>query len=372
MKIVLLSRFFPYIGGRERVVLSLSQFLAQTHKVTVASPDIGIALKGLEIVGTEPSHLRKYLTRFRPDIINSHTYYLTPNVLDVASEYEIPVCLTIHTDILRFGTDEAKSIFRSIAKRVDCVITVSNHGYQQMINDGLHHLKVKRIYSGIDPTIFDGKKISRKIVRPPFELPVDKFIFATPARMTPNKGIEVLIDAIQILPRKIREKMLFWIITPASRNREDEVRYAVKILELAERRNLDQVKMSFAGFTAMPFSYKAADAFILPSLTEEFPVSILEAMASKLPIIATNVGGVKEAIGSGAGSLVSPNNPEELSNAILRIFQDRDEARRLSIAGRRRVLQKFTLRRMCAEYMNTYREICKDHGNTGQLYHSSY
>jgi glycosyltransferase involved in cell wall biosynthesis len=97
------------------------------------------------------------------------------------------------------------------------------------------------------------------------------------------------------------------------------------------------------------------DCFALPSLGEGISNTLLEAMASRLPIVATRVGGNGELIESGVtGLLVPPGNVEALSGALVAQCSDRARARRQAKAARRVAEARFSLNRMVADYCNLY------------------
>lgn len=112
----------------------------------------------------------------------------------------------------------------------------------------------------------------------------------------------------------------------------------------------------FAGERAdVPDIMRGLDCFVLPSLAEGVSNTILEAMASRLPIVATRVGGNVELIESGmTGSLVPPANSDALAEAMLRYFRDRSAARRHAKAARRNAENRFSLARMVADYAGLY------------------
>jgi glycosyltransferase involved in cell wall biosynthesis len=95
----------------------------------------------------------------------------------------------------------------------------------------------------------------------------------------------------------------------------------------------------------------AADLFVLPSLWEGLPLAILEAMSAGCPVIATDVGGVKEVIIDGQnGIVVPPADPAALAEALLRLLKNKKERERFAEAAMERVRSDFSAERMCQEY----------------------
>jgi sugar transferase (PEP-CTERM/EpsH1 system associated) len=114
------------------------------------------------------------------------------------------------------------------------------------------------------------------------------------------------------------------------------------------RGHRDDVESALAG----------ADVFVLASTTEGISLTLLEAMAAALPIVATDVGGNREVVVSGeTGWLVPPRSPEALADALLAAIRDREQERRFGAAGRRRVEALFDLRVMVRRYESLYREV---------------
>ncbi len=100
---------------------------------------------------------------------------------------------------------------------------------------------------------------------------------------------------------------------------------------------------------------RTADLFVLSSRSEGLPMTLLEAMASGLPIVATNVGGIPEAVTSGeTGLLVPPANPRALADAILTLFQHPDQRAAMGTAARARAIADYSLDTMTARYMALY------------------
>ena len=95
--------------------------------------------------------------------------------------------------------------------------------------------------------------------------------------------------------------------------------------------------------------------FVLSSITEGISLTLLEAMARGLPVVATRVGGNPEVVADGeTGLLVSPRDPGALANAMLGLWTQMDTCSLLGLAGRHRVEQHFDVRRMVADYETLY------------------
>ena len=119
---------------------------------------------------------------------------------------------------------------------------------------------------------------------------------------------------------------------------------------LVQAKGLGDV-FQFAGFHSNTSRYlKTFDIFALPSLSEGLSSAILEAMATSLPIVATNVGGIPElVIHEDNGLLVTPKDATALASAIQRLSENPDESRRMGLRGRERMEEKFTIERKISE-----------------------
>jgi glycosyltransferase involved in cell wall biosynthesis len=101
-----------------------------------------------------------------------------------------------------------------------------------------------------------------------------------------------------------------------------------------------------------------ADAFVLPTLWEGLPISILEAMAAALPVVASQVGGIPEEVLDGhTGLLVPPSDPVALAAALRRLDADGEAARALGRAGHALALRRFSLGRMVERYDALFRSL---------------
>ena len=104
----------------------------------------------------------------------------------------------------------------------------------------------------------------------------------------------------------------------------------------------------------------ALDVFALPSLSEGLPLVILEAMATQVAVVSTNVGGIPKVIESGeTGLLVPPSDDAAMKAALVRLQGEPKEAARLALAGRALAQREYSSERMADEYLALYRAALK-------------
>jgi glycosyltransferase involved in cell wall biosynthesis len=107
----------------------------------------------------------------------------------------------------------------------------------------------------------------------------------------------------------------------------------------------------------------AADVFVLPSRQEGMPLAALEAMDAGLPVVATDVIGTAEVVAHGrTGTLVPPQDPARLAEALAELLADPDLRQRHAEAGRRRYVERFTARRMAEDTLRVYRDVLAQAG----------
>ena len=124
-----------------------------------------------------------------------------------------------------------------------------------------------------------------------------------------------------------------------------------------------QENVKFLGFREdVPSLLRAMDVFLLPSLSEGLPLSVLEALALQKPVVASDVGGIPEVVEDGiTGYLVPPKNPQALADKILLLLRNPQLAAEFGKEGRKSVEQAFSLEHMIQEYQSLYEELCQ-HG----------
>lgn len=220
-------------------------------------------------------------------------------------------------------------------------IAVSEAVREQMIAYyGLPARRVVTVRNGIDIGVFgqiDGKtgKSSGSAVA------------GTAARLAPMKGLEYLIDAAARLQQRGSR---FELRIAGTGSLLPELR------RRAEQRDLGR-SVRFVGHVEdMAGFYQDLDLFVLPSVsTEGLPLTVLEAMASGLPVVATDVGGTAEAVRHGIdGLIVPPRDAEALAGALANLLNSPERRQEMGRSGRQRVADEFSRERVATEVHNIY------------------
>jgi glycosyltransferase involved in cell wall biosynthesis len=181
--------------------------------------------------------------------------------------------------------------------------------------------KVQVIYYGIPATYFDAHTtLNRQMLRHSLGIPTEAVVCFTSARLATVKGHQYQLEAIQQLRKNGFDQLYFlWAGTGGGNkyvNVEEQLKASVRQLGLSDR-------VKFLGQrTDIPDLLDASDIFILTSKAEGMPLSIMEAMAKGLPIIATAVSGIPEELGTTGKLLPDPNsNPEATINELVTTLQ---------------------------------------------------
>lgn len=210
--------------------------------------------------------------------------------------------------------------------------------------------KVSQIYNGVDTDRFHPSAETRAVIPGcPFGAR-GEWLLGTVGRMEAIKDplnlARAFVRALELQPAAADRLRLVLVGDGALRGELEGLLARPGIRE----------KVWFAGERAdVPEVLRGLDCFVLPSLAEGVSNTILEAMASRLPIVATRVGGNAELVESGmTGTLVPAANSDALAEAMLGYFNDPALARRHARAARRAAESRFSLARMTADYMSLY------------------
>ncbi len=230
--------------------------------------------------------------------------------------------------------------------KADLIITTCEKAKNEIFQNGIDDKKIKVLYNGIDEKLFQN--CSNNIQSEVLELknPND-LLFLNVASIVPVKNHEVLIRIIEKISKKYRTKYPIKLaIIGKDYTKSFPKKNSQNILWLGPKKH--QLLKNY---------YSISDLFILPSLSEGHPWSMLEAMSCELPIIASNVGGIPETIND-PRFLIDPNNEEDIINKISNIIEmDKNELKKIGSLNRKKILEKFTMDHHVKELENIYNSV---------------
>jgi sugar transferase (PEP-CTERM/EpsH1 system associated) len=352
------------IGGLETVLVNMLNTMSKDHfkhiiiSLTDAS-DFTQRIKNQDVEikclfkkpGKDPIiHFKiwKILRELSPEIV--HTYNIS------ALEYSVPAMMAgvpcrVHAEHGRdiYDLDGSNQKYQYLRKIINPIISkwipVSKELENWLINViGIKKQKVKRIYNGIDTVVFSPqkKRLNKKL-----------FTIGTVGRLAAVKDQVTLIKAVEILIQdfsELKHSICLKIVGDGPLFNDLDAYIRKNSLEdyvelLGAKDNVEELMQSF-------------DVFVLPSLVEGIALTMLEAMATGLPVIATNVGGNPELISEGEnGFLVQSQQPRLLAKMIKRYIDIPDLIERHGQNGRSLVVQKFSLKAMTQEYLVLYQDV---------------
>lgn len=215
--------------------------------------------------------------------------------------------------------------------------------------------KIDLVHNAPGPEFFSPAPASRR-----FREEVgagDKFLVGAAARLVKQKGFPFLLEALSLLKRDSGSLFGRMMVAIAG-----EGELAGELRSDAARRGLDNV--IFCGFTGDPAGFMSSlDLFIMPSLAEGQPNSLLEAMALGKPVVASDISGVRESVRDGIDAiLVPPGDPVSLAGAVKRVAEDASLARRLGTAAAEAARTRFSHTGFVAEHERIYGELLRGRG----------
>lgn len=263
-----------------------------------------------------------------------------------------PLVVTVHNHVLSRDDMSAtrRSIYRAVerttASRVSQYIAVSESIRRELIDGyGLNPEQVTVVRNGVDTSAF-LREHDRARARSVLGIPDRDPVVGLAARFAAQKGLRHLVAAA---PALIRAVPSIRIVIGGSGPLEGELR------EQATALGVIGSIMWPGRVTDMPSFLSALDVYVSPAETEAFGIALIEAAASGIPTVATDVGGVPEVVLDGlTGLLVPPRDPAALAEAVLRLLREPELASRLADAARKRAVIEFDPHVMVASTLAVY------------------
>ncbi|MFM2149066.1 MAG: hypothetical protein RLZZ187_1372 [Pseudomonadota bacterium] len=223
-----------------------------------------------------------------------------------------------------------------------------------LVEEGIPERKLFLLYNGIVSEGYRPSGERRARTREMLNLSSETLVFTAVGNLHPYKGHIDLLLAVARIAEKLPQPWRLLIAGSDRAGHELVLRRMIAELGLEDR-------VALLGHRDdVPEILAAADIHVMPSHEEGLPNSIIEAMASGLPIVASRVGGIPELVIEGQnGLLVEPRDPDRLASALLELAHDASGRASMSAANQARVLAQFSLEKSVSRYEELYAQLTK-------------
>ena len=352
-------------GGGEAQVLGLLSYLAARGHCThlLAHPDgrlfqlsQGQSIRTMPLIVRNDfdlrpvSRLRRLIRDENYDIVHLHTKRAHALSLWLGRGLVTPkYVVTRRMDYPEANTWYTRYLYN---RKVDGVVAISFKISNLLVEAGVEREKIRLIHSGIDPGPFEAAANLG-------EVHPERVVIGMAAVLEERKGHRFLLEAARRL--KAQGCQVQYCVAG-----EGSLRRPLQ--EAATRLGLKH-EVQFLGFVSdMPAFLSQVDILVLPSLSEGFGVSVLEAMAAGKAVIASRVGGLAELVSDTVtGLLVAPRDVEGLANAIAKLAGDRTLLQEMGRKGKERLQANFTVEHMAKQNEDYYYGLLESNGNRSRM-----
>jgi len=262
-----------------------------------------------------------------------------------------------------------KKFYNSVMLKSDLIIAGSNFIFSHINKNYSDYLDLKKkflvIFRGINTEYYNSKKIvqadENKILK---QWDIEKYVdlkniplILLPGRLTHWKGHEMFIEALYNVNKEMPDKEFFAVILGSDQGRKV---YKKKLIRLVEQYRLQNCIKFIDKCELMPIAYKVSDIVVSSSIEPEaFGRVSVEAQSMEKPILASDIGGSKETIiNDKTGFLFEAGKPESLSKKLIHVLNlDESTLKFVGIEGRKNVIKKFNIEKMCFSTYSEYKKL---------------
>jgi glycosyltransferase involved in cell wall biosynthesis len=293
--------------------------------------------------------IARLAARYRVDVLHCHHYTsFVYGQIAALMKPGLRVVFTEHGRLSDSAPSRKRRLVNPLLGRLPAAIyAVSEDLGRHMVAEGFPAARVQVLHNGIDP----GRHTSgeaRRLARRTLDLPDAAFVIGTVARLDPVKDLATSLEAFAMLRAHIGGARL--VIVGDGLERQS-------LEEAGDRLGINDAVVWTGHRQDVRSLLPAFDLYVNSSIHEGVSLTILEAMAASIPIVATRVGGNPEVVDLDTGLLVTPRSAADLALALRALASDPIRRRRMGEAARARVKTAFSLDRMVAAYLADYRRL---------------
>lgn len=281
-------------------------------------------------------------------VMHSHEFYMNVLGAAVSRLTGVPLIATIHGKNYYPDKRRRRLLYRWVASSAAAVVTVSEDLRAFFCRTtGVTPSRVTVVYNGIDTALW-GPAVSDPNLRAQCSIPEEAVVVGAIGNLYPVKGH---IDLVRALPLIKAECPTIHVVILGRGDERDLLEREAASLGVGDRLHL-------VGFQEDARRWlNIMDCFVMPSLSEGMPLSLLEAMSAQLPVVVTGVGGIPEVVTHGeSGWLVPPHQPDVLAKTIIHVVSNPSLSRSIAARARTRIETRFSARAMACAYGELYRQ----------------
>jgi glycosyltransferase involved in cell wall biosynthesis len=308
--------------------------------------------------------LIKIIKKNKIDVIHSYNFAagLSAGIAGMITKKPMVTC--VHQDISDY-VSKSNNLFKKTISRLrralilvlwrwissplsKKILPVSDFVGKTVQNIGISNKKLITVYNGLDINKFTNT-YKKNNLRDQYGIKKTDFLIGSVGRLVPIKGYKYLIESASLLSKKY-SNLKFIIIGDGENKMQLKALIKEKEIEnifflAGHRSNIEEILHSF-------------DIFVLSSISEGLPTVLLEAMCAKIPVIATNVGGVSEIVtDKKTGFIVEPKKPERMAKKIEEAFNNREITSHFTSEAYKMVYSRFTIKNKVETLNKIYHEL---------------
>jgi len=262
------------------------------------------------------------------------------------------LCVMFHGYDIRTGIAQGGNIYRRLFDRADAILSISDYNYRHLVQFGANPEKIIYHPVGIDVDKFrlEGRAqtTDKSLIR-----------IVTVARLVEEKGIEYAIEGLRILRERRPDLKFEYHIYGSGGLHQKLMRLIVdcgqeKHIFLQGEKKQEE----------LPLLFSQADIFLLPSRVEALPVCLMEAGACALPVVATDVGSIREIVVDGeTGCLVPSADPRKIAEKIEFFIEKPKEGKRMGQNARKYVSQHYNIKTLNQKLSDLFQKLSGSRNN---------
>jgi len=298
-------------------------------------------LCGISYIVVSPNHIKKILRGKKVDLLWAKQVFPQGVVAALLAGYlKKPLYMTAQNPFKHLWPKALRPLVSFALRKADVVACVSQYSKEQAKKLGARRTVI--IPNGVDTIKFKVKSENLKMRK--------KIRIITTSSLIPRNGLDTLIDAVALLPKRFD----WGLVIAGDGPEEDNLKLQMKKYKLEKKIKL----LGRVENRKIPTLLASADLFVRLSRKEGFGVSFLEAMAAGVPIIATSIGGIPDFVIDGkTGMLVAPDHPYEAAQSMKRVLEDPELRGRLTRNARTLVKNRYNWDRIADEVKEVFRTL---------------